>query len=78
MTHEKVLIMAFYRSHVLVSVDPECLAKGAHEVIDALNDELIAQGLLDEVQVLETSRMATLTGSARICSFTRKIFTTPI
>ncbi|HEY3312902.1 MAG TPA: NADH-quinone oxidoreductase subunit NuoF [Anaerolineales bacterium] len=49
--------MAFYRSHVLVSVDPECLAKGAHEVIDALNDELIAQGLLDEVQVLETSRI---------------------
>jgi NADH:ubiquinone oxidoreductase subunit F (NADH-binding)/(2Fe-2S) ferredoxin len=49
--------MAFYRSHVLVSVDPECLAKGAHDVIDALNDELIAQGLLDEVQVLETSRI---------------------
>ncbi|MCX6081815.1 MAG: NADH-quinone oxidoreductase subunit NuoF [Chloroflexi bacterium] len=49
--------MAFYRSHVLVSVDPECLAKGAHELIDALNDELIAQGLLDEVQVLETSRI---------------------
>jgi NADH:ubiquinone oxidoreductase subunit F (NADH-binding)/(2Fe-2S) ferredoxin/NAD-dependent dihydropyrimidine dehydrogenase PreA subunit len=49
--------MAFYRSHVLVSVDPECLERGAHEVIDALNDELIAQGLLDEVQVLETSRI---------------------
>jgi NADH:ubiquinone oxidoreductase subunit F (NADH-binding) len=49
--------MAFYRSHVLVSVDPECLSKGAHEVIDALNDELIAQGLINEVQVLETSRI---------------------
>ncbi|HEY3312555.1 MAG TPA: NADH-quinone oxidoreductase subunit NuoF [Anaerolineales bacterium] len=49
--------MAFYRSHVLVSVDPECQAKGAMEVIDALNDELISQGLLDEVQVLETSRI---------------------
>ena len=49
--------MAFYRSHILVSVDPECLAKGAHEVLDALNDELLAQGLLDEVQVLETSRI---------------------
>jgi NADH:ubiquinone oxidoreductase subunit F (NADH-binding)/(2Fe-2S) ferredoxin len=49
--------MAFFRSHVLVSVDPECLSKGAHEVIDALNDELIAQGLIDEVQVLETSRI---------------------
>jgi len=49
--------MAFYRSHILVSVDPECLAKGAHEVIDALNDELVHVGLLDEVQVLETSRL---------------------
>ncbi len=49
--------MPFYRSHVLVSVDPECLARGAHEVIDALQDELIAQGLIDEVQVLETSRL---------------------
>jgi NADH:ubiquinone oxidoreductase subunit F (NADH-binding)/(2Fe-2S) ferredoxin/Pyruvate/2-oxoacid:ferredoxin oxidoreductase delta subunit len=49
--------MAFYRSHVLVSVDPGCLAKGALEVIDALNDELVAQGLVDEVQVLETSRI---------------------
>ena len=49
--------MAFYRSHVLVSVDPECLKRGAHEVIDALNDELIVQDLLNEVQVLETSRI---------------------
>ena len=49
--------MAFFRSHVLVSVDPECLSRGAHEVIDALHDELVAQGLIDEVQVLETSRI---------------------
>ena len=49
--------MAFYRSHVLVSVDPECLKRGAHEVIDALNDELIVQDLISEVQVLETSRI---------------------
>ncbi len=49
--------MAFYRSHVLVCVDPECLAKGAHEVVDALQDEFIAQGLNDEIQVLETSRI---------------------
>ncbi len=49
--------MPFYRSHVLVCVDPECLAKGAHEVVDALQDELVAQGLLDEIQVLETSRI---------------------
>lgn len=49
--------MTFYRSHILVSVDPGCLAKGAHAVIDALQDELVAQGLVDEVQVLETSRL---------------------
>jgi hypothetical protein len=49
--------MAFYRSHILVSVDPICLAKGAHEIIDALQNELVAQGLIDEVQVLETSRI---------------------
>ncbi|GAB4493996.1 MAG: NADH-quinone oxidoreductase subunit NuoF [Anaerolineales bacterium] len=49
--------MAFYRSHILVSVDPECLARGAHEVLDALNDELMTQGLINEVQVLETSRI---------------------
>lgn len=49
--------MPFYRSHVLVCVDPECLAKGAHDVVDALQDELVVQGLLDEIQVLETSRI---------------------
>lgn len=50
-------IMKYFRSHVLVCVDPECLHKGAHEVIDALQDELVAEGLIDEVQVLETSRI---------------------
>jgi len=49
--------MPFYRSHILVCVDPECLKKGAHEVVDALQDELVAQGLLDEIQALETSRI---------------------
>jgi NADH:ubiquinone oxidoreductase subunit F (NADH-binding) len=49
--------MAFFRSHVLVSVDPECLKRGALDVIDALHDELVSQGLNDEVQVLETSRI---------------------
>lgn len=49
--------MAFFRSHVLVSVDPECLNRGAHDIIDALQDELVAQGLNEEVQVLETSRI---------------------
>jgi NADH:ubiquinone oxidoreductase subunit F (NADH-binding)/(2Fe-2S) ferredoxin/Pyruvate/2-oxoacid:ferredoxin oxidoreductase delta subunit len=49
--------MPFFRSHILVSVDPVCLSKGAHTVIDSLHDELVAQGLIDEVQVLETSRI---------------------
>ncbi|WP_299024672.1 NADH-quinone oxidoreductase subunit NuoF [uncultured Thermanaerothrix sp.] len=49
--------MKYYRSHVLVCVDPECLGRGAHEIEDALQDELVAQGLIDEVQVLETSRI---------------------
>ena len=49
--------MKYYRSHVLICVDPECLKRGAHEVMDAFQDELVAQGLIDEVQVLETSRI---------------------
>ena len=49
--------MKYYRSHVLVCVDPECLSKGAHELLDTLQDELVYQGLIDEVQVLETSRI---------------------
>ncbi len=49
--------MKYYRSHVLVCVDPECLKRGAHQVLDAFQDELVAQGLIDEVQVLETSRI---------------------
>ena len=49
--------MAFFRSHILVSVDPVCVEKGAHEIIDTLNDELIRQGLVEEIQVLETSRI---------------------
>jgi NADH:ubiquinone oxidoreductase subunit F (NADH-binding)/(2Fe-2S) ferredoxin/Pyruvate/2-oxoacid:ferredoxin oxidoreductase delta subunit len=49
--------MKYYRSHVLVCVDPECLKRGAIQVMDAFQDELGAQGLLDEVEVLETSRI---------------------
>ncbi|MBN2046768.1 MAG: NADH-quinone oxidoreductase subunit NuoF [Anaerolineaceae bacterium] len=50
--------MKYYRSHVLVSVDPESVKQGAYEVFDALQDEIVKQGLLDEVQVLETSRIS--------------------
>jgi len=53
--------MKYYRSHVLVSVDPECIKRGAHEILDAIQDELVALGLIDEVQVLETSRIGDTT-----------------
>lgn len=49
--------MAYFRSHVLVSVDPKCIEKGAFSLMDALQDELVKQGLVDEVEVLETSRI---------------------
>jgi len=49
--------MKYFRSHVLVSIDPECVKRGAYDILDALQDELVAQGLIDEVQVLETSRI---------------------
>jgi len=49
--------MAFFRSHILVSVDPVCLEKGAHDIFDTLLDELGKKGLIDEIQVLETSRI---------------------
>ena len=49
--------MTYFRSHVLVCVDPECLKRGAHEVMDALQDEIVTQGLINEIQVLETSRI---------------------
>jgi len=49
--------MAFYRSTVLVSTDPICVEKGAYELVDVINDELIKQGLIDEVQILETTRL---------------------
>jgi NADH-quinone oxidoreductase subunit F len=49
--------MKYYRSHVLVCADPECQAKGAHQIEEALQKEIAAQGLSEEVQVLETSRI---------------------
>jgi len=49
--------MKYYRTHVLVCMDPQCRRKGAREVVQALQTELAANGLTDEVQVLETSRI---------------------
>jgi len=51
-------IMKFYRTHVLVSIDPVSVTRGVHQMIDALQDELVGRGLIDEVQVLETSHIS--------------------
>jgi len=47
----------FYRSHILVCMDPECRAKGAQKIEDALVRELERNNLRDEVSILETSRL---------------------
>ena len=49
--------MKYYRSHVLVCVDAECLAKGARDISESLQRQLAAQGLSQEVQVLEIPRI---------------------
>ncbi|MFN2199093.1 MAG: NADH-ubiquinone oxidoreductase-F iron-sulfur binding region domain-containing protein [Anaerolineales bacterium] len=49
--------MQFYRSHVLISIDPECTKRGAYSILDRMQDELVSLGLIDEIQVLETSRL---------------------
>lgn len=46
--------MAFYRSTVLVSMDPVCVEKGALEVKERLIQELDRLNLSEEVQVLES------------------------
>ena len=55
--------MPFFRSHVLVSVDPACIAAGAHDVIDALNDELVAQANAVESAFGATAKCAELLAS---------------
>lgn len=49
--------MTYYRSTVLVSVDPIALDKGASAVKDKLIEELNRLNLQDEVQVIETPRI---------------------
>ena len=49
--------MKYYRSHILVCQDPDCVHRGSKEILAALNSELSAQDLTGEVQVLETSRI---------------------
>lgn len=47
--------MVFFRSNVLVSIDPVCIEKDAYSLMGSLQDELVKQDLVDEVQVLDTS-----------------------
>ena len=47
-------MIAFYRSHILVCTDPECVRKGSKDVEATLIRELEANGLREEVNVLGT------------------------
>ena len=49
--------MTYFRSHILVCNDPECMQKGSMEIYDQLKKELADKGLTDEVQVLDTPRI---------------------
>jgi NADH-quinone oxidoreductase subunit F len=49
--------MRYYRSHILVCMDSECLGKGAQALKERLESELQGNGLGDEFQVLETPRI---------------------
>lgn len=49
--------MTYFRSHILVCNDPECLEKGSMEILQVIKNELKRKGLLDEVQVLDTPRI---------------------
>ena len=49
--------MKYYRSHVLFCVDPECLKKVHVRCWTRFRTNLSHEGLIDEVQVLETSRI---------------------
>ncbi len=49
--------MAYYRSTVLVSMDPVCIEKGALEIKEQLIKELALLKLSDEVQVLDSPRL---------------------
>ena len=49
--------MPYYRSTVLVSVDPIAVEKGAYEVKEKIIAELEKLNLLAEVQVIDTPRI---------------------
>ena len=49
--------MTYFRSHILVCNDPECVEKGSLDLMTALQAELKSKGLSEEVKVLETPRI---------------------
>ena len=49
--------MKYFRSHILVCNDPECVNKGSMEILDTLERELTKHGLNNEVEVLDTPRI---------------------
>ena len=49
--------MTYFRSHILVCNDPECVQKGSLQILDSLKKELSLLGLEDEVKVLDTPRI---------------------
>jgi len=49
--------MAYFRSHILVCNDPECMEKGSMQILETLKKEIAAQGLSEEVQILDTPRI---------------------
>jgi (2Fe-2S) ferredoxin len=49
--------MAYFRSHILVCMDPLCQSKGAIALLETMRNELTLQGLTDEVRIMEISRI---------------------
>jgi len=49
--------MKYFRSHILVCNDPDCVAKGSMQILDSLKRELTKHGLNNEVEVLDTPRI---------------------
>lgn len=49
--------MAYYRSTILVSMDPICVEKGALQIKEQIIEELKLQKILDEVQILDSPRI---------------------
>lgn len=49
--------MAYYRSTILVSMDPICVEKGALQIKEQIIEELKLQKILDEVEILDSPRI---------------------